>query len=235
MIDGSSEHEVRRDDIAAYSIGALNSDEAFELESHLAECEKCTGYLTWLDPAVSMLPASVAQRSAPSGLKRSLLAEVKSDIKAEKKAEKSARRAETGLWGSIWRPVTAGVLTVVLVAGVVGGYALRGDTVETKFVAAESTDKVGAQMVATLEHDGSSGTLHVEKMPPLRKNENYQAWIRRDGEMEPSTVFVVDRHGGNEVAIDGSLEGAEGVLITREPEGGSDIPTSDVILEADLS
>ena len=41
--------------------------------------------------------------------------------------------------------------------------------------------------------------------------------------MEPSSTFDVREDG--EVQIEGSLDGADGVYITREPEGGSEAPT----------
>ena len=62
-------------------------------------------------------------------------------------------------------------------------------------------------------------------------NRVYQAWIQRDGVMEPSTTFVVDRNGSTEVAVEGSLDGASGVYVTREPEGGSEEPTPPVLMK----
>lgn len=238
-MSGPPDHDARRDEVAAYAIGALDGAEALELERHLDGCARCREYLHWLDPATSLLPMSVSQHRSPTQLKRSLMGEVRGDVKAARRAERARQRESKGVWGTIWRPVTAVAATAVLVAGLVGGYALRAndDPVDmTTFVEAESTDGgVGAQMKATLERRGDRGTLHVDKLPALPKDRVYQAWIRRDGVLEPSTLFVINRDGAVEVAIEGSLAGATGVYITREPRRGSEHPSSPVIMGAPLN
>ena len=161
------------------------------------------------------------------------MAEVDADLKAERRAETARKRSERGLWGTIWRPVTAGVLSIVLVAGLAVGWLLRGDEPESEFFQAESLAQIGPEMEASLEVSGSQGTLHVVKLPGLAPDQDYQAWIQRDGDMEPSSTFDVREDG--EVAIEGSLNGAQGVYLTREPEGGSDAPTEDPFMGVELS
>jgi anti-sigma-K factor RskA len=233
----SAEHRAYRDELAAYALGALEPAEVEALERHVAECPECRDYLFWLDPAVDLLPASVEQREAPRRLKRALMTEVNADLKAARRAERDRDRADRGFWGSIWRPVTAAAAAAVLIAGVVGGYALRGDEEpdSTLIEATPVEEGVGPRMVATLERAGDRGVLHVESLPALPENRVYQAWIQRDGTMEPSTTFVLDRNGSTEVAVDGSLDGASGLYITREPEGGSEEPTLPVLMKAPLT
>lgn len=230
----SDEHRARRDDLAAYSLGALEPAEVEVLEVHLSTCEQCREYLSWLDPAIGMLPASVEQRRPPRALKKALMAEVRDDVRAASRAEGRAKRSGRGFWGALWRPATAVAAGLVLVAGAIGGYSLRGDSQDepesVMIAAAEGSGKVPVD--ATLEVAGDRGTLHVDELPTLASNSVYQAWIQRDGVMEPSTVFVIKRDGTAEVAIEGSLEEASGVFITREPRGGSEEPTLPVVTGA---
>jgi anti-sigma-K factor RskA len=228
-----SDHREYRDEIAAYALGALETTEKLEVERHLAGCEECSEYLLWLDPAIDLLPASVEPRTPPARLKRSLMGAVEDELKAERRAEKSRKRNERGLWGTIWRPVTAGVLATVLVAGAVGGYLVASSEPESEFFEAESLAQIGPEMEVSLEVQGDEGILHVAKLPGLPAESDYQAWIQRDGEMEPDSTFDVREDG--EVHLDESLEGAEGVYITREPEGGSDVPTEPVLMGAEIS
>jgi anti-sigma-K factor RskA len=230
-------HRAYRDELAAYTIGALEPAEVDELERHVSGCGECREYLFWLDPAVDLLPASVDQLQAPRRLKRALMAEVHDDLKAARRAERDRERAERGFWGSIWRPATAIAACLVLVAGIVGGYALRGDDEpQSDLIVAQVLDEgVGARTAATLEREGDRGILHVEALPPLPENRVYQAWIQRDGAMEPSTAFVVGRDGTTEVAIKGSLDGASGIYVTREPADGSEEPSLPVIMKAPLA
>jgi Anti-sigma-K factor rskA len=62
----------------------------------------------------------------------------------------------------------------------------------------------------------------------------YEVWVERDGALEPSSLFVPRRDGSAEAAVSASLDGAEAVLVTREPRGGSRQPTSRPLLRADL-
>ena len=228
-----NDHHEYRDELAAYALGALETGEKLEVERHVAGCSECHEYLLWLDPAVDILPASVEPRTPPPGLKRSLMSAVENDIKEERRAESSRKRSERGLWGTIWRPVTAGVLSTVLVAGAIVGYVVGGNDPESTFIEAESSARIGAEMEVTLELQGDDGTLHVAKLPTLPTDSDYQAWIQRNGKMEPSSTFDVREDA--EVTIEGSLDGAEGVYITREPEGGSEKPSLPILMSAPLS
>jgi hypothetical protein len=77
-------------------------------------------------------------------------------------------------------------------------------------------------------------TLRVQRLPKLPPNQVYETWLERDGELEPGSVFVLRRDGSADAAIPGPLEGASAVLVTREPRGGSQSPTSPPLLEATL-
>lgn len=231
-----SDHDTRRDDLAAYLLGALDEREANAVERHLADCPQCTEYLEWLDPVAATLAGSVQQLEPPARLKRSIMSAAKDDLKATRKAERSEARRAGGFWAAFWHPMTAAALSVVLVAGVVGGVFISGGDEESMTTELTTSDPgVSAFMSAKLERDGDTGTIHVETLPPLPDGRVYQAWIERDGALRPSTPFVVKHDGGIEVALEGSLEGATAVKITREPEPGSQIPTSKVIMEASLS
>ena len=74
--DGCDE---RRDDLAAYSLGALALDEAGALERHVAGCDACRDHLRWLTPALDVLPASVEQLTPPDSLRDGLMATVRAE------------------------------------------------------------------------------------------------------------------------------------------------------------
>ncbi len=227
--------DVERDELAAYSLGSLDSIEQVAVENHLEHCKDCRAYLRWLHPAIDLLPAAVGQEDPPPSLRRELMATVRAEAKAARRAERQADRGGWSFWGLVWRPATAIAVSAVLIVGVIGGYALRGDDAEPRATLTEAVQTVNGpqgSFVATLERVGDKGTLHVEKMPVLPRNRVYQLWIGRNGDMQPSTPFVVRHDGTNEVAVDGSLAGADGVFVTREPEGGSEQPSQPVVLKA---
>ena len=77
--DPHRDPERLRDDLAAYALGALDRDDAAELERHLDGCESCMARLRWLDPAVGLLPAAVPQLTPPDSLRENLIATVRAE------------------------------------------------------------------------------------------------------------------------------------------------------------
>ena len=64
----------------------------------------------------------------------------------------------------------------------------------------------------------------------LPRDDVYQAWVQRDGRIEPSSLFDARRDGTASAAIPHQLDGADAVMVTREPRGGSKQPTSTPIV-----
>jgi anti-sigma-K factor RskA len=229
--DSERAHERYRDDLAAYALGALEESEAAALQHHLEGCDECRMHLRWLQPAVDLLPGAVAQLEPPPRLRKRLIATVRAEAREAARAGPGTARRR-GWAAFLLRPATALAAGILLVAGAVGGYLLHQPSDPSEFVAQPPNPTSSAR--GTLESEDGSAILHVEGMPALARDEVYQAWIKRDGALEPSTVFVLQRNRSGEAAISGSLEGADAVLVTKEPSGGSRQPTSDPLLEANL-
>jgi anti-sigma-K factor RskA len=227
----AEDHRRWEDELAAWMLGALEEREAEEFERHLAQCERCRTDLNWLRPAVDAIPASVTQVAAPPRLRGELLGTVRAE----------ARRAATPRGTSRWlaglrvpRPAIAALGVAILVAAGVAGYTLGVDSEgEETFTAQPSKEATGAS--AELVVDGDSGTLHASGLPPLQRDEVFQAWIRNSGETElrPSDVFRPAQGGEATASLEG-LEDAAQVMVTREPRGGSAQPTSTPLLKANL-
>ena len=217
------------DDLAGYALGALDRDEADRLEAHLEGCDSCRERLSWLYPAVDTLPASIAQISPPDSLRESLMATVIAEAEgataapAETSRETASRPTRRSRWATLGglalRPAAGFAVVILLAAGIATGYLVRGSSDEASpstFVEAKPAQ--GATGVsATLERHGDSGTLHVNQLPALDRDEVYEVWVQRAGVMEPASTFILGRDGSAEAAVPGPLAGAEAVLITAEP------------------
>jgi anti-sigma-K factor RskA len=221
-------HRSWEEDLAAYALGALDDDEVAAVEAHLDECERCRADLRWLRPAVEVLPESVVQVDPPPRLRGRLMGVVRKEARREaRRAARAERRP--GWWGWALRPATALAATAIVVAGI-AGYALRGGD-----GGPDDTVRVEARgAVAVLERDGDSGTLRVSDMPALRGEEVYQVWIRSGAEVQPSSAFRPDESGAATATIPGELEGADAVMVTREPRAGREVPSSPPIFRASL-
>jgi anti-sigma-K factor RskA len=234
------DHRSWRADLAAYSLGALDEEENAAMERHLAGCGRCRDELLWLQPAIDLLPESVTQLEPPPELRARLLAEVRSDA-AELEAPAAGwdarrtappRRRRAGWRDFLLRPAIA-LTAVALLGAVIGGYALRGGG-EGSGTTTTRTVAQGGAVKATLERSGDSGTLQLTGLRQAPAGRVYQAWVQKGGKIEPSSLFDVRRDGSASTAIPHQLDGAEMVMVSLEPRGGSKQPTSAPLVTVSL-
>jgi anti-sigma-K factor RskA len=229
-------HERYRDDLAAYALGSLDERQAAELQDHLHDCEACRAHLRWLQPAVDLLGRSVEQVEPPGRLRKRLAATVQAEAReATRAGAEGARPSRLRDWGTIlWRPATAVAAATLIVAGAAAGYLLREPGQSTSVVTARPSPGAPAALAGTLERQDGSAILTMSHLPALRAGQVYEAWIERNGALQPSSLFVPRRDRTADAAVPGPLDGADAVLVTREPRGGSQRPTSPPLLRAEL-
>jgi anti-sigma-K factor RskA len=228
---GGAQHERYRDDLAAYALGALGEDEAVELREHLELCDECRVELRRLQSAVDVLPRSVPQRRPPARLRRRLMSTVRAESRAALGRAPGSRRRD---WSALlWRPATAAAAGALLAVGVGGGYLLHEPGGQSSVLAADAA-KGAPSASGSLERSDGSGILRVQGMPALAGNQTYEVWVKRDGTVQPSSLFSVRGNRSGEAAVPGPLDDADAVLVTKEPRGGSAQPTSRPLLSVSL-
>jgi anti-sigma factor RsiW len=232
-------HERWSEDVAAYLLGALEPEEAVQLEHHAEDCERCQAEIRWMTPAVDALPESVERLEPPRELRERMMAEVRFDAEP---TEASAAEPAAGIFGraSNWlrelgsgpmglRPVVgfaAAVLVVAAVAGFAIGGGIGSDSGRTSTVRTGRAPGITAQVVSS----DSGGTLHLANVKQIPDSRVLEAWVQRDGEVEPvEALFVPDRKGQASTELP-DMDGVEVVMVTTEPKGGSRSPTSSSIV-----
>jgi hypothetical protein len=161
-----------------------------------------------------------------------LLAAAGEGADAPRRAPARTRRRFLGGW--MLRPgVALACAAVLLVAGGLVGALLAGGE-DTRTVTA-STTAPGAQVELEVRDDASTLVVHNLREPPPGRM--FQVWIKRPGrDPEPTSVLWSPRSNGSaEVAVPGSLDGVEAVLVTDEPRGGSEKPTRQPVITAPLA
>jgi anti-sigma-K factor RskA len=217
-----TDHNRWSEDLAAYMLGALEAEEAARLERHLDGCERCREEMRWLQPAVHSLPESIERREPPKQLRQSLMAEVRADARGE---ERQALARPRRRW--FLKPAVGFAVVALLVAGVVG-YVVGKD--DSGSEAASTVVRQVNGMTVKMVQEGESGTLQLSGVPQVPPNRVLEAWVEREGEVEAvPALFVPDRHGEAETRI-ADMSGVETVMVTEEPQGGSEAPTGEPLM-----
>jgi hypothetical protein len=232
------EHERYREDVGAYLLGALPDPDRQAFERHLAGCPECREDVERLRPAADSLPRSVEPLDPPASLKASLM----ESIQGDRAQTAPLGRRLAGRFRLPWRvtPSLAWAAAAVLLAvGIATGFgvgrALEEDGATTVAAEVDRTRMPRASGSLSVPEGGEAGAiLRLEGMPPPPGGRVYQAWLQRDGELEPHQTFEVGAGGTGAVAIPGDVSDAEAVLVTRERRGGAATPSEDPVVRARL-
>jgi len=236
-------HERWSEELAAYLLGALDPAEAAAFEQHAEGCERCRAEARWLAPAMQALPESVERAEPAPELRQRLMAEVLADVAGVEEGDTEERRGWrqrlTGAWSRLGdgplglRPL-AGVAALALVVAAVAGYLVGSDG------AAEPSQQGGAQetivageapgVVAEMVSEGEGGSLHLSNVEQLPPGKVLEAWVQRDGEVAPAPPLFEPDDRGQATTTFADIDGVEAVMVTVEPAGGSEAPTSEPIL-----
>jgi anti-sigma-K factor RskA len=224
-------HDRWADAAGAYVLDAMAADERADFEGHLATCAACREEVDELRPAAEALPMASPPMLPPAQLKDRIMAEVEREAAllaqagaAADRPERAPRRRRFPSLG-LWR--LAPVAAALLIVGVLIGGQLGGDgTMDVQF------NRAGA----TLKVKGDQATLVADDLPAPPSGRVYEVWIQKAGKVQPTNVLFVPRSDGSaEAAVPGDASQFEKVMVSDEPPGGSDAPTGDVLMQADVS
>jgi hypothetical protein len=237
-----SDHAHWADAAGAYLLDALDDHEKAGYETHLAGCALCQEEVSLLSVASDALAMGVEQHEAPPELRDRIMAVVESEASLLRAAGPEADRVPVRgpvqersrrWWQFVPRSGLALGATVLLIAGGVTGWALRdgGNDPLRTVVADVEVPGASASLIMREEHS----TLIARKLPRPGHNRVYQVWLKRRGVAAPEptdALFTVRHDGSASVDVSGSLKGVEAVLVTSEPEGGSQAPTTEPVIAA---
>jgi anti-sigma-K factor RskA len=231
---------ARSGDAAAYALGALEPDEAQEFRAHMETCAACRDDVLAFEGVTRGLPSASVQYATPKGLRRRVMREVRDtpqDAPAHAAASPRAapRRVRRPLLFPRRTLAAFGAAAAVVVAVVVGiVIGSSGSGTSSRVIDAQV---MGAPGSAQLRIAGGRGELIVRGLPSPGAGRIYEVWLER-GQSKPAptnTLFSVSRVGSGDVGVAGSLNGVSEVLVTSEPDGGSQVPTRPPVIVAPVT
>lgn len=239
------------DTVAVFLLGALSDGEKREFRAHMATCAHCREDVASLRLVADALPLAVPPVAPPPQLRDRLMETVRAEADVLSAAAGPAadrpppqRRRRFAL--SFSRPLAiagaAGALVLGVALGLGIGAATNDDQTKTQTVVQVRT--VQARVDAAAAPSGTAvivmrngvATLRVTGLPSPPKGKVYEVWLLRRGAAAPSptdALFSVSTRGSGRVALP-SVVGVEAVLVTAEPDGGSQAPTSQPFINAAL-
>ena len=219
--------------LGAYALDALSTDETLEVRAHLETCRRHDEALAGLRDVATRLPSAAAEREPPRALRGRLL----DAFDAEVAAQDAPRRIETARAGVRWslpRPsfvYAAAAALVLAVAGLLSwNLALQfgGDGAPQATVTIDFSGAAGSGRVVYVPEE-HAGIMEVDLQEPP-EGRTYQAWAVYEG--GPVSLGTMPWQGV--AAFQADLSDASAVAISEEPVGGSEQPTSDPLVVAEL-
>jgi anti-sigma-K factor RskA len=239
---------AHRENVGSYVLHALPDDEYERFALHLSECADCQREIDELQGAADSLPLATEQLVPPPELRDRIMAVVRAEAELLNAAgaradepERAPARPERIPWWKRRLPSlrllpAAGLATAVLAVGVLAGVLLTNGGDSTRTVNAKVTLASAPSARASLDVTGDDGRLKVSGFPAAGSDRVYQVWLVK-GKAKPASagLFRVPASGSATFAIPESMKGVDQVMVSVEPGGGSDQPTSDPIAAASMA
>ena len=224
-----------RDDLPAFAIGALDTEEARAVRAHVEGCEVCRAEMHALEEAAFAVAAS-AERDTPAGLRAKIV------DRARREGRPGRVQSPTFL-GVLRRPVPFAMplALALLLAISLGAYAAArrdGDRYASalsgiagaRVVALAPTGEVaGARGSLVIPTDGRAPYLILD-LPAPPSGKTWEAWVIK-GEA-PLAAGVTNDRGVTTLVLTAPIASGDTVAVTFEPSGGVDRPTGAPVLAA---
>jgi len=241
------EHVPFRENIPAYALGALDTEDVAALEAHLQTCASCRDELAAYRATSDNLLTSFPPQQPPAALRRRLQRRLPGARKAAMRPRLNWSFGRVAVGTAIILLLALNVFSISqvqalqrqqtqLMAQMQNGQAALAMLSYAKTQTyAINTDNVSGSLL--LDEEYNSAVLILRGLPPIADNQTYQVWlISSNGDRTSAGLLrpQVDQPFITE-AIHPTQEfsGFIGMGMTVEPAGGSDHPTGKQIFRID--
>jgi anti-sigma-K factor RskA len=245
MSDAHAENEMV--DTAAlsglYALDALDGEELVRFERALGHSEELQAEVDSFRETAGQL-SHLAAEPAPESLRGSVLADIAATRQVPPSVTSIRDTRSARVRSAAWLAAAA---VIAIIAGVTG-YALAPNRSTPSSDLTELLAADDAQMMplahahngtpagsAVMSPSESRMMLITKALPALDDDRTYELWAIAEDGPRRAAIFRHDEDGVIEVKLEGGLAGAIGVAVTDEPAGGSDAPTTPVLIEGTVA
>jgi anti-sigma-K factor RskA len=224
--------------VAAYLLGAAETEEAEAIRTHLDGCIDCRQLAARLRRAVGLLPMAAELEHPPARLKEAILAAAAASPRGQPhspvfvRSLRRTRRARSW-WLSLaatarrqLQPVVAGLLVALLGLGAWNlwllGQLSRSRENVAKITLSGSGQLLGAEAMVVDFRDQGVALVSFSRLPRLPAGEVYELWlIPRGGQPMPAGVFQPESDGSKTLVLVKDLRRYQVIAVTLEagPDG----------------
>jgi anti-sigma-K factor RskA len=228
--------------LPAYAVGALESEEAYDVMQHVEGCWICRAELGSLQSVSDLLAYSVPSEAPRSDLKARLLRRIQNPPRRvaarSRPAQRPWRERLLPAWGlaSLLITLALAVYSLSLAQRLAQVEVITSPGGMRAVALSASPASPSASGFVIIGVHGRNGALVVDGLPPLEHDREYQLWLVRNGTSTSGGVFSTDEEGyrGLRIEAPGSLLEYSSVEVTIEPKGGSAQPTGEWVLGGSL-
>ncbi|MCB9134325.1 MAG: anti-sigma factor [Anaerolineales bacterium] len=234
----ANEHVL--DLIEAYVLESLDEPETSRVRQHISQCPACQREVRAFQMVLGELVESLPQFSPPASLRTRVLTVV-TPPRPKVAHPQPFRSTFWQFLQSLRAPAFVGIgLILVLAFSNILLWRqvnnLRSETTNTDMLT-EALHPANASYTGTglvvMDPHGEYGTIIVDAIPPSPAGYQYQVWLSYDNKIDSGGVFTVPEKGYSAKVIYAPehLIIYTRVWVTLEPEGGSDQPSGEVVLQ----
>jgi len=236
------------DQLPAYVLESLSSDERRDTSLHLADCASCRQELAEYKDAMTLLGTAIPLKQPHPSLRSRVIHRVLEDNRrldtySRKKSPFSGYITQiSGVFNKPFGLAILGMMVLLLLVLSINTFIMNSQITALK--AALPSKEIRIVQVTGTEHapttigylmlikNESSGSFAIHDAPVLDAEHQYQVWLIKDGKRTSGGVFSVTPKGYGTLTIelDQPLESFQSIGITIEPLGGSPGPTGNKIL-----
>jgi Putative zinc-finger len=228
--------DVIRELLEAYSLGALDDNEARLVDDHAADCLECRGLLDAYVEAASNLVDALPQMTTPPSpqLKQRLIRQVAPDAAAMRRFSIRAHGSMQPALRPAFKAVAAGLVLLIVGLSVAWGLQQSSALAREKSLRTELEAMIGQQEVvlevvdsnrtvksqlrATEPDSTAYGKLYTRpdmpwvvaltgRLPAKSEEEVYNLWLTRDGREDLAGALEVNANGFALILFDAGVNG----------------------------